>query len=242
MDEKQIEENVFRSANNLPENSRRFLLKILSKQADIEYGMYNLHLEWQSKATTSEARWRMARIVSAEIRHGLQVTRFLRDFGEEGAKLADNIFRRKIGEHEFSIFNQPFQDWIDVCAFSCFVPLVDVYQLKMLEQSAYAPLKRAMPLIINEESLHPQFGINGLKRALEADPEQRKIVEKRIAEWINNAKEIFGYGLPSDELVPPAEIKIPGWSKLDFEKYYADNVKMICEKIGFENFEFENRK
>ncbi|RMG39489.1 MAG: hypothetical protein D6732_04195 [Methanobacteriota archaeon] len=232
MEDTQIEENVFISAKNLPDPSRQFLLKILSKQGDIEYGMYNLHLVWQSKAESSEARWRMARIVSAEIRHGLQVTRFLRDFGEEGEGIADELFKRKLGEHEFEIFNKPFEDWVDVCAFSCFVPLVDVYQLKMLQKAKYAPLRRAMPLIINEESLHPAFGINGLRRALDTNPEQQANVEKRIREWIEKAKMIFGYGLPESELDAPEELGIPKWDRQQFETYYQENVSQILEKIG----------
>ncbi len=234
MEDQQIEENVFISAKKLPEQSRKFLLKILSKQGDIEYGMYNLHLVWQSRAESSEARWRMARIVSAEIRHGLQVTRFLRDFGPEGEEIADVLYKRKLGEHEFDIFNKPFKDWVDVCAFSCFVPLVDVYQLKMLQSAKYAPLRRAMPLIINEESLHPAFGINGLKRALETDPNQKSIVEQRIRDWIQKATSIFGYGLNDTELASPEELGIPAWDKDQFKEYYDRNVSQILEKIGLE--------
>lgn len=232
MDDQQIEENIFISAKKLPDKSKNFLLKILAKQGDIEYGMYNLHLVWQSEAKSSEARWRMARIVSAEIRHGLQVTRFLRDFGSEGERMADDLFKRKIGDHEFDIFNSPFKDWVDVCAFSCFVPLVDVYQLKMLNQAKYAPLRRAMPLIINEESLHPAFGINGLKKALEMDPAQKGTVEDRIRDWIERAKTIFGYGLTREELISPDELGIPSWDDSKFLAYYEENVKQILERVG----------
>ncbi len=234
MPEGDIVENVFATVKELSPESQRFLLKILAKQADIEFGIYNLHLVWQSRAETSEDRWKAARTVTAEISHGLQVIRFLRDFGEEGEKIGEEIFKRKTGEHEFEILNKKLQDWIDVCAFACFVPLVDIYQLQMLKESSYKPLQRAMPLIINEEGLHPSFGINGLLKALNENKATHEEVKQRIYNWIKSAPSIFGYGLPKEELIPPQELNIPGWDWDDFYAYYKENVDLICEKLGIE--------
>ncbi len=230
--ERKSEEVVFSSAKNLPNNIKDALFEIFRFQGDIEYGSYNIHLPWQSKATSSEDRWMVARIVSTEVRHGLQVTKFLRQLGERGNELADDLFRRKVGDHDFRVFEEELPTWADVCGFSCFFAVTDLYQLNLLGNSKYEPLRKAIPLIMNEESLHPTFGINGFRKMIETDKISEDEVVSTAKKWITLSQEIFNYGGKMKKEIP-SELGIK-WDESLFRNQLKVTNNSLFEQIGIE--------
>src|SRR3989442_728435 len=57
-------------------------------------------------------------VAADEADQGLIDCRLLRAFGPEGVALADDLLRRRMGEHPLDAFNVPFESWIDTIALS----------------------------------------------------------------------------------------------------------------------------
>ena len=70
----------------------------------------------------------------------------------------DKLMKRRMGEHTLDAFNYEFKNWSHVCAFTCFVDRVGLYQLESFYECSFAPLARQIPLMLNEEQLHIGFG------------------------------------------------------------------------------------
>ena len=148
----------YETAEEIPPEMRKLIVRLMVVQADTEFASIQQHRPWLDRAPTLEDRWIEARIVADEARHGLQACRILRDFGEEGQKMIDELLLKPEGHHKLDAFNMKFDRWSDAGAFCCFVDRVGVYQLRAFQECSYGPLARAMPLMLSEEQLHLNFG------------------------------------------------------------------------------------
>ncbi len=234
----------FETPEELPEEYASLLKKMLFVQADTEFASVQQHLEWQEKAPTAEDKWILSRIVTDEVRHGLTMTRLMKEFGPEGEAMVEKVLSRKIGEHTLDSFNIEFKNWESVVAFTCLVDRVGIYQLEAFHECSYAPLARQMPLMLNEEKLHIGFGYNGLKKIITDDnyPGNKETAQEAVDFWVPRALDMFGHS-ESKNAQLAVELGIKRWDNVTMRDRYYKEIDQICQNLGLETPDINaNRK
>jgi len=224
----------YESSNELPEDMRKLVVKLMVVQADTEFASIQQHRPWLDKAPVLEDRWIEARIVADEARHGLQACRILRDFGEEGQKFIDELLAAPEGHHKLDAFNMKFDRWSDVGAFTCFVDRVGVYQLRAFQECSYGPLARAMPLMLSEEQLHLNFGLSVLRRMAKDGPKYyggKEEAQEAINKWYPRALDMFGH-TGSETSRKAIEWGLKRWTNEEARALYIKEITPMIEALG----------
>jgi 1,2-phenylacetyl-CoA epoxidase catalytic subunit len=226
----------YETPDELPEELRKLIVKLMVVQADTEFASIQQHRPWLDHAPTLEDRWIEARIVADEARHGLQACRILKDFGEEGQKWIDDLLSKQEGHHKLDAFNMTFDVWADVGAFTCLVDRVGVYQLRAFQECSYGPLARAMPLMLSEEQLHLNFGANVLRRMVRegpkyaGTPEQAQVAVRR---WYPRALDMFGHS-NSETSQKAIAYGLKRWTNEEARQRFIAETSPILGKMGLE--------
>jgi len=226
----------FETAEEIPEAMRKLIVKLMVVQADTEFASIQQHRPWLDRAPTLEDRWIEARIVADESRHGLQACRILRDFGEEGQKLIDQLLSTEEGHHKLEAFNMKFDRWSDVGAFTCFVDRVGVYQLRAFQECSYGPLARAMPLMLSEEQLHLNFGFNVLRRMAKHGASyagSKEEAQEAVRKWYPRALDMFGHS-HSETSRLAIELGLKRWTNEEARARYIQEVEPLVRSMGLE--------
>jgi ring-1,2-phenylacetyl-CoA epoxidase subunit PaaA len=226
----------YETAEEVPPDMRKLVVKLLVVQADTEFASIQQHRPWLDRAPTLEDRWIESRIIADEARHGLQACRILRDFGEEGQRLIDDLLTKKEGEHKLDAFNMKFDRWSDVGAFTCFVDRVGVYQLRAFQECSYGPLARAMPLMLSEEQLHLNFGASVLRRMVQDGPKYsgtKEEAQAAVNKWYPRALDMFGHS-NSDTSRRAIEYGLKRWTNEEARRRYIDEVTALVKSLGLE--------
>lgn len=226
----------YETAEEIPSEMRKLIVKLMGVQADTEFASIQQHRPWLDHAPTLEDRWIEARIVADEARHGLQACRILRDFGEEGQGMIDDLLARREGEHKLDAFNLKFDRWSDVGAFTCLVDRVGVYQLRAFQECSYGPLARAMPLMLSEEQLHLNFGASVLRRMVHEGPAyygSKEEAEAAVRKWYPRALDMFGHS-NSETSRKAIEFGLKRWTNEQARQTFVDEVRDLARSIGFE--------
>jgi 1,2-phenylacetyl-CoA epoxidase catalytic subunit len=224
----------YETAEEVPPDMRKLLVKLLVVQADTEFASIQQHRPWLDRAPTLEDRWIESRIVADEARHGLQACRILRDFGEEGQRLIDELLTKREGEHKLDAFNMTFDTWADVGAFTCFVDRVGVYQLRAFQECSYGPLARAMPLMLSEEQLHLNFGASVLRRMVQDGPRyagSKEEAERAVRRWYPRALDMFGHS-NSDTSRRAIEFGLKRWTNEEARARFIEEVTTLSRSLG----------
>ena len=226
----------YETAQEIPEEMRRLVVKLMVVQADTEFASIQQHRPWLDRAPTLEDRWIESRIVADEARHGLQACRILRDFGEEGQRFIDELLAKREGEHKLDAFNMPFDRWSDVGAFTCLVDRVGVYQLRAFQECSYGPLARAMPLMLSEEQLHLNFGASVLRRMVQDGSKyygSREEANEAVRKWYPRALDMFGHS-NSDTSRRAIEFGLKRWTNEEARRRYIAEVTALLGPLGIE--------
>jgi len=226
----------YETAEEIPEEMRKLIVKLMVVQADTEFASIQQHRPWLDRAPTLEDRWIESRIVADEARHGLQACRILRDFGAEGQKFIDELLTKREGEHKLDAFNMKFERWSDVGAFCCLVDRVGVYQLRAFQECSYGPLARAMPLMLSEEQLHLNFGASVLRRMVQdgakyyGSPSE---AGEAVRKWYPRALDMFGHS-NSETSRRAIEFGLKRWTNEEARRRYIAEVSALFRSIGLE--------
>jgi 1,2-phenylacetyl-CoA epoxidase catalytic subunit len=226
----------YETPDELPEELRKLIVKLMVVQADTEFASIQQHRPWLDHAPTLEDRWIEARIVADEARHGLQACRILKDFGEEGQVWIDELLAKKEGEHKLDAFNMKFDTWADVGAFTCLVDRVGVYQLRAFQECSYGPLARAMPLMLSEEQLHLNFGANVLRRMVHDGPKYAGTPEEAqagVRKWYPRALDMFGHS-HSETSRKAIEYGLKRWTNDEARQRFVTETSPILQRMGLE--------
>ena len=226
----------YETPEELPEELRKLIVKLMVVQADTEFASIQQHRPWLDHAPTLEDRWIEARIVADEARHGLQACRILKDFGEEGQGWIDDLLAKKEGQHKLDAFNMKFDVWADVGAFTCLVDRVGVYQLRAFQECSYGPLARAMPLMLSEEQLHLNFGANVLRRMARDGPKYAGTVEQAqaaVRRWYPRALDMFGH-THSETSRKAIEYGLKRWTNEEARQRFIAETTPILQGMGIE--------
>lgn len=186
------------TAEQMPEEYRQTLVKIIGALASTEFASVEQHQPWINQGPTAEDRFAQAQIAADEAHQGFIDSRLLRSLGPDGAAIADKMLALRIGEHPLRAFNVPFESWVDLCGFCFLMDHVAWYHLRAMEDCSYAPLAREMTTMVHEERFHASFGARrirdlvndphyaGLCRATPADAQQT------VDKWYPHALDTFG--------------------------------------------------
>jgi len=226
----------YETAEEIPSEMRKLIVKLMVVQADTEFASIQQHRPWLDHAPTLEDRWIEARIVADEARHGLQACRILRDFGEEGQAMIDDLLAKREGEHKLDAFNMKFDRWSDVGAFTCLVDRVGVYQLRAFQECSYGPLARAMPLMLSEEQLHLNFGASVLRRMVQDGPAyygSKAEAEAAVRKWYPRALDMFGHS-NSETSRKAIEFGLKRWTNEEARQKFVAEVRGLARTVGFE--------
>ncbi|HXY47056.1 MAG TPA: Phenylacetic acid catabolic protein [Thermoplasmata archaeon] len=226
----------YETAQELPEDMRKLVVKLMVVQADTEFASIQQHRPWLDRAPTLEDRWIESRIVADEARHGLQACRILRDFGEEGQRFIDELLAKREGEHKLDAFNMKFDRWSDVGAFTCLVDRVGVYQLRAFQECSYGPLARAMPLMLSEEQLHLTFGASVLRRMVQDGPKyygSKEEAQEAIRKWYPRALDMFGHS-NSETSRRAIEYGLKRWTNEEARARFIEEVHRLLTPYGLE--------
>jgi len=224
----------YETAEEVPPDMRKLVVKLLVVQADTEFASIQQHRPWLDRAPTLEDRWIESRIIADEARHGLQACRILRDFGDEGQHMIDDLLTKKEGEHKLDAFNMKFDQWSDVGAFTCFVDRVGVYQLRAFQECSYGPLARAMPLMLSEEQLHLNFGASVLRRMVQDGAKysgSKEEAQASVLKWYPRALDMFGHS-NSDTSRRAIEYGLKRWTNEEARRRYIDEVTALVGSLG----------
>jgi 1,2-phenylacetyl-CoA epoxidase catalytic subunit len=224
----------YESAEELPPDMRALVVKLMVVQADTEFASIQQHRPWLDRAPTLEDRWIEARIVADEARHGLQACRILRDFGEEGQRLIDELLEKQEGHHKLDAFNMPFDRWSDAGAFTCLVDRVGVYQLRAFQECSYGPLARAMPLMLSEEQLHLNFGASVLRRMVHDGPKyygSKEEAQGAVNKWYPRALDMFGHS-NSETSRRAIEFGLKRWTNDEARRRFIEEVRGVLGSMG----------
>jgi 1,2-phenylacetyl-CoA epoxidase catalytic subunit len=226
----------YETAEELHEEMRKLIIRLMVVQADTEFASIQQHRPWLDSAPTLEDRWILARIVADEARHGLQACRILRDFGEEGLRYIDDLLTKREGEHKLDAFNLRFDRWSDVGAFTMFVDRVGVYQLRAFQECSYGPLARAMPLMLSEEQLHLNFGLNVLRRMVRGEgryPGDKAEAQVAVNKWYPRALDMFGHS-NSETSRKAIAMGLKRWTNEEARARYIQEVTPLMNALGLE--------
>jgi 1,2-phenylacetyl-CoA epoxidase catalytic subunit len=226
----------FESSEEIPAEMRKLIVRLMVVQADTEFASIQQHRPWLDSAPTLEDRWIEARIVADEARHGLQACRILRDFGEEGQGYIDDLLSKQEGHHKLDAFNMKFDRWSDVGAFCCFVDRVGVYQLRAFQECSYGPLARAMPLMLSEEQLHLNFGLNVLRRMVKDGPKysgSKEEAQEAVMKWFPRALDMFGHS-NSETSRKAIALGLKRWTNEEARERYLREITPLMTSIGLE--------
>ncbi len=226
----------FETAEEVPEEMRKLIIRLMVVQADTEFASIQQHRPWLDQAPVLEDRWIEARIVADEARHGLQACRILRDFGEEGQRYIDELLSKREGQHKLDAFNMKFDRWSDVGAFTCFVDRVGVYQLRAFQECSYGPLARAMPLMLSEEQLHLNFGASVLRRMVKDGPKyygSKAEAQESVRKWYPRALDMFGHS-HSETSAKAIELGLKRWTNEEARDRYIAEITPIVRGMGLE--------
>jgi len=226
----------YETPQEFPPDMRKLVVKLMVVQADTEFASIQQHRPWLDKAPTLEDRWIEARIIADESRHGLQACRILREFGEEGQALIDELLEKREGQHKLDAFNMTFDRWSDVGAFTCFVDRVGVYQLRSFQECSFGPLARAMPLMLSEEQLHLNFGASVLRRMAQDGSKyygSKEEAQEAVLKWYPRALDMFGHS-NSETSRRAIEFGLKRWTNEEARQRFIEETRGIMSTIGLE--------
>ncbi len=225
------------TVEQMPEEYRTVLLKLIYALASTEFASVEQHQPWINQGPTPEDRYIQAQIAADEAHQGFIDSRLLRSFGPDGAALAEDLLRRRMGEHPIDAFNHPFESWVDTLTFCFVMDLVAWYHLHAMENCSFAPLAREMTSMVQEERFHASFGARRA-RDLVATPEYARVaqagppeLQAALDRWYPRALDTFG---KSDSRFSELAVGygIRRWGNAELRRMYKADIDEQIRSLG----------
>ena len=227
------------TVEQMPEEYRQVVMKLLYALASTEFASVEQHQPWINQGPTPEDRYIQAQIAADEAHQGFIDCRMLRTFGPDGAALAEDLLRKRMGEHPIDAFNVPFDSWVDTVTFCFTMDLVAWYHLHAMENSSYAPWARERTSMVHEEKFHASFGARRV-RDLVNDAEYQRLckagraeVQASIDKWYPRALDTFGKSESrfSDLAVAYG---VRRWGNADLRAMYKTDIDEQITRVGLQ--------
>ncbi|MGI0067141.1 MAG: Phenylacetic acid catabolic protein, partial [Thermoplasmata archaeon] len=123
-----------------------------------------------------------------------------------------------------------------VGAFTCFVDRVGVYQLRAFQECSYGPLARAMPLMLSEEQLHLNFGLNVLRRMARDGAKyagSKEEAQAAVNKWYPRALDMFGHSNSATSR-RAIDYGLKRWTNEEARARYIQEISPLVESMGLE--------
>lgn len=174
---------------------RDAVLNLIVYQGDTEFASVEQQRHLFQTAPSEYDLRALSRVMSEEMRHGWQMCHLLvHHFGATGKIEAQKLLERRAFNRTrlLGSFNESVDTWVDFFVYTEFVDRDGKFQLKMLSDSAFAPLARSMGPMLLEENYHLGTGHSGLQRILRAGRIDTTLLQKFLNKWIPTAFDLFG--------------------------------------------------
>lgn len=174
---------------------RDALLSFIVYQGDTEFASVEQQRGLIETAPSKQDLDALLRVMCEEMRHGFQMCALMVDhFGESGRIEAQKQLERRATTNTrlLGAFNQPVHNWVDFFVYTDFVDRDGKFQLKMLSDSAFAPLASSTLYMLKEESFHMGTGHTGVKRIAQGEGIPIPVLQKFLNKWISVAYDLFG--------------------------------------------------
>lgn len=174
------------SLDEVTEEYKSSLLKLMIAQADSELAGAYGYVPWIEGAPTMAERLAMANIVKDEIRHARAMYDLLDRVGIDTDQLiADNM------KHRMKVFYEPIKTWGDLVMFNFLMDRAAGHQLRDAAECSWGPWSRAMIQIEKEEWMHVRHGEHWVKK-LAASPESKAAIQEALDFWFPKVNRVFG--------------------------------------------------
>jgi 1,2-phenylacetyl-CoA epoxidase catalytic subunit len=223
----------FETPWELPAGYAEMLVKMLHAQASSEIMSVLTFRDYLDGAPTLDDRWALARVIADEMRHGMQVCRVLEDFGGAGRAVVAQVMAMRLGQAKLDAFNEPLESWGDLLAFMTLIDRVGDFQLRNFEECSYAPLARAIPLMLHEEQFHIAIGVNGMRRMVSDAEYYGSAAEAQalVDRWYPRALDMFGHS-GSAASRQAIEWGIKKWDNDEVRAMYVEEVGQVIRDLG----------
>ncbi len=227
------------TVEQMPDEYRSVLLKLIYALASTEFASVEQHQPWINQGPTPEDRYIQAQIAADEAHQGFIDCRLLRNFGPDGAEMAEKLLTVKMGEHLLDAFNVPFDSWTDVVGFCFCMDLVAWYHLHAMENCSYAPLAREMTSMVHEERFHASFGARRARDLTgDADYQARAgagsmEIQRAVDKWYPHALDTFGKAESKFSDLAVA-YGIRRWGNQELRQMYKKDIDAKITEIGLE--------
>ena len=221
----------------LPGDYRDVVLKLIHALASTEFASLEQHQQMINQGPTAEDRFIQAQIAADEAHQGFIDCRMLKNFGPEGAAMADELLTKRRGEHMLDAFNVPLESWLDVVGFCFVMDLVAWHHLHAMEDCSYAPLAREMTTMVHEERFHASFGARRA-RDIALDDDYRRLsgygpddLQAGIDKWYPKALDTFGRS-HSKFAEKAVAYGIRRWDNAELRALYKEDLDAKIEELG----------
>ncbi len=213
------------SLDEVTEEYRENLLKLMIAQADSELAGAYGYVPWIQGAPTMAERLAMANIVKDEIRHARAMYDLLDKVGVDTDKLiADDMKNR------MKVFYEPIKTWADLVMFNFLMDRAAGHQLRDAAECSWGPWSRAMVQIEKEEWMHVRHGEHWVKK-LAGSPETHQEIQAALDFWFPKVNRVFGKG-GSKTNQDFQHFKLKQRDNHDVREAWYNEIKILLEGYG----------
>lgn len=193
----------YNGPENLPEDYKKYLIELLSFQADSEF-MGGVRVSENLRfAPRPQEALRLMKKVKEEIGHGVYLWKLMEDLGIDVNKRVQAIVQNPledapggtkiINAFKHKNWSQLFNSWEDVAIFSTVVTPGAVAFLGQYRESTYLPWAKVSERIWKEELGHLSFGIWCAQRIIDIDGEEgRRKLNESIPKFLSAGLGFYG--------------------------------------------------
>lgn len=188
----------------VPSDYRNELLRLVVVFADSELAGAAGFCPFINRGPGVRERIVAARIVTEKYVHAEMALALLEPFGVNPTlyvqshawdsrldRHVDLGTRRIGGDKRLNVFHYPLEGWEDAIVFNMLMGAATAVQLAEMAQSSYAPLAKAITLILPREKEHTQLGESGVGQAIERSG-SKTAVQAAVNYWYPRVAATFG--------------------------------------------------
>ncbi len=214
------------SIEEITDDYREHLLKLMIAQADSELAGAYGYVPWIEGAPTVAEKLAMANIVKDEVRHGKAMYDLLERFGIDIYKLINEDKMK----NRMKVFYEPIKTWADLVMFNFLMDRAAGHQLRDAAECSWGPWSRTMMQIEKEEWMHVKHGETWVRK-LGEDPQTRPEIQRALDFWYPKVNKIFGKpGTESNKTFQKYKLKQRDNDAV--RKIWYDEIKPLLESYG----------
>src|SRR5687768_2130711 len=217
--------------DDMTEGYRNALIVQLLVQADTELVSAPAYFGAAKDAPSTNTMVSATAIIQDELAHANIAYRLLEDLGMDKEQL---VYGRQ--PHEFKHpygFDHPLENWAELVVANGLYDRAGITLLgDVFQNTSYAPLKRALVKVDQEETFHLRHGEMWMKRLSNAGGEARQQIQRAVDWMFPMAVEWFG--LPDDmkRHSGQLEYRLKGMTNDELRQTWMQSTVPLCESIG----------